>query len=194
MSPTRSSPFQIVEPIDTLPFSHFFFRPCTIMKAPVFAALVASAAAFAPAQLSGRASTAVHADFSKEIGALPPLGFIDPLNLLQGDQKLFDAYRTVELKHGRVAMMAFLGYITTLAGFRLPGYEDVPCGLKALTDMPASAWLYTGFSVAILEIVMRDATGESQFVGDFRNGFDFGWDSFDEATKAKKRTIELNNG
>lgn len=164
------------------------------MKYAVFAALITGTAAFAPSQLAGRSSTAIQADFSKEIGALPPLGFIDPLNLLQGDQKLFDAYRTIELKHGRVAMMAFLGYITTLAGFRLPGYESVPCGLKALTDMPASGWLWTGFSVAILEIVMRDATGESQFVGDFRNGFDFGWDNFDEATKAKKRTIELNNG
>ena len=36
---------------------------------------------------------------------------------------------------------------------------------------------------------------DPQFVGDFRNGYiDFGWDTFDEETKLKKRAIELNNG
>jgi hypothetical protein len=41
---------------------------------------------------------------------------------------------------------------------------------------------------------MKDITG-GEFVGDFRNGFiDFGWDSLDEATKLKKRAIELNQG
>ena len=31
--------------------------------------------------------------------------------------------------------------------------------------------------------------------GDIRNGLDGGgWDTFDEATKLRKRTIELNNG
>jgi hypothetical protein len=35
---------------------------------------------------------------------------------------------------------------------------------------------------------MRDITGEGEFIGDFRNGaIDFGWDSFDEETKLKKR-------
>merc|ERR1712029_619686 len=35
----------------------------------------------------------------------------------------------------------------------------------------------------------------AEFKGDFRNGaFDLGWDKFDEETKIKKRTIELNNG
>jgi hypothetical protein len=32
-------------------------------------------------------------------------------------------------------------------------------------------------------------------LGDLRNNFiDFGWDSFDDAAKLRKRTIELNNG
>ena len=50
--------------------------------------------------------------------------------------------------------------------------------------------------VGFLELfVMKDVTGENEFVGDFRNGFiDFGWDSFDEETKLKKRAVELNNG
>ena len=35
----------------------------------------------------------------------------------------------------------------------------------------------------------------AEFIGDFRNDYiDFGWDTFDEETKLKKRAIELNNG
>ena len=42
---------------------------------------------------------------------------------------------------------------------------------------------------------MKDATGENEFVGDFRNGaLDFGWDTFDKETKLSKRAVELNNG
>ena len=42
---------------------------------------------------------------------------------------------------------------------------------------------------------MRDVTGEAEFIGDFRNGaIDYGWDTFDEATKLKKRAIEINQG
>jgi hypothetical protein len=49
--------------------------------------------------------------------------------------------------------------------------------------------------IGILELaVMKDITG-GEFVGDFRNNYiDFGWDKFDEATKLKKRAIELNQG
>ena len=50
----------------------------------------------------------------------------------------------------------------------------------------------------IAEIVNRDADwldNKAEFVGDYRNGkLDFGWDKFDEKTKLRKRSIELNNG
>jgi len=49
--------------------------------------------------------------------------------------------------------------------------------------------------VAFLEIrVMTDVTGESEFQGDFRNGFDFGWDKQSEEWKTQKRAVELNQG
>uniref|UniRef100_A0A7S4J582 Uncharacterized protein n=1 Tax=Odontella aurita TaxID=265563 RepID=A0A7S4J582_9STRA len=159
----------------------------------VLATLAAGASAFAPAQV-GKASTALNVDFSKEIGATAPLGYYDPLNLANDDQQLFDNLRYVELKHGRVAMLAVTGYLVTKAGVRLPGYEDVPSGLAALKAMPTSAWLWTVPTILALEINMRDATGESEFAGDFRNGFDFGWDQQSDEWKRSKRTIELNNG
>lgn len=51
------------------------------------------------------------------------------------------------------------------------------------------------FTWGVMEMVNRDAFGKAEFIGDFRNGaLDFGWDKFDEKTKMRKRSIELNNG
>ena len=90
-----------------------------MMKTAILAALAASAAAFAPAQ-TGKATTALNA-FENELGAQPPLGFFDHLGLLdEAGKGRFDRLRFVELKHGRICQLAFLGQITTRAGVRLP--------------------------------------------------------------------------
>eukprot|EP00571_Detonula_confervacea_P015096 CAMPEP_0172309580 /NCGR_PEP_ID=MMETSP1058-20130122/10225_1 /TAXON_ID=83371 /ORGANISM="Detonula confervacea, Strain CCMP 353" /LENGTH=72 /DNA_ID=CAMNT_0013022235 /DNA_START=34 /DNA_END=249 /DNA_ORIENTATION=- len=72
-----------------------------MMKLAVLATLAASAVAFAPAQTSV-ATTALNA-FESELGAQAPLGFFDPLGLLdEAGQKRFDRLRYVEIKHGRI--------------------------------------------------------------------------------------------
>ena len=177
------------------------------MKSAVIAALIGSAAAFAPAQ-TGKATTALNA-FENELGAQPPLGFFDPLGLLDdADQERFDRLRYVELKHGRICMLAFLGQITTRAGIYLPGYistsegklfSDVGQGWAGSFDVPVAGALQMLAFVGFLELaVMKDSANGAEpgeFVGDFRNGgLDFGWDTFDEETKLSKRAIELNNG
>lgn len=165
------------------------------MKTAILASLVASAAAFAPPATRQATSTALRADLSGEMGAQPPLGFFDPLNLTcDGDKQVFDELRYVELKHGRVAMLGVVGFLVTKAGARFPGCENIPCGFAALKELSMTGWLFVAFSTAILEIMMRDATGESEFMGDFRNGYDFGWDKQTDEWKTKKRTIELNQG
>merc|ERR1719203_1646455 len=66
-----------------------------------------SSAAFAPAPAAKTAS-AINA-FEDELGAQPPLGFYDPFGMLSGDvtQERFDRLRYVEIKHGRICMLAF---------------------------------------------------------------------------------------
>merc|ERR1719428_881401 len=172
----------------------------------ILASVVASAAAFAPAK-EGRTSTNLNAftgPYEKEIGAMAPLGYFDPLGLCEaGNQEKFDLLREYELTHGRVSMLAVVGYLVTAAGVRFPGAGDVPAGFKSIDYLLASKdgqniLLQMLAFMAVATIVNRDADwidNEAEFVGDYRNGsLDFGWDSFDAETKLKKRTIELNNG
>jgi len=49
-------------------------------------------------------------DPKEEAGVTAPLGFFDPLSLCPDDAKSFYKIREAELKHGRVAMLAFAGF------------------------------------------------------------------------------------
>eukprot|EP00568_Trieres_chinensis_P007595 CAMPEP_0183295660 /NCGR_PEP_ID=MMETSP0160_2-20130417/3534_1 /TAXON_ID=2839 ORGANISM="Odontella Sinensis, Strain Grunow 1884" /NCGR_SAMPLE_ID=MMETSP0160_2 /ASSEMBLY_ACC=CAM_ASM_000250 /LENGTH=204 /DNA_ID=CAMNT_0025457179 /DNA_START=34 /DNA_END=648 /DNA_ORIENTATION=- len=178
------------------------------MKLAIVALLAGSAAAFAPAQ-TGRSSVSLNA-FKDEVGAQAPLGFFDPLGMLDGaDQERFDRLRFVERKHGRIAMLAFLGQITTRAGFHLPGdidyaghsFASYPNGLAALfgdNAIPTLGLWQIIFFIGFLELgVMSDITGTGDFPGDFRNGVvhgNMGWDKYTDDQKRWKEAIELNNG
>ena len=174
------------------------------MKSVIAVSLIATAAAFAPAQQSARTSVATNMAFENELGAQPPFGFYDPLGLVaDGDQAKFDRLRYVEIKHGRISMLAVAGYLAAEAGWRLPGdidlsgtkFTDIPNGFAALTAIkPAGIAQIVGF-IGALELGFMKDLGGGEFPGDFRNGYiDFGWDTFDAETKMKKRAIELNNG
>jgi hypothetical protein len=182
--------------------SHNLVKNTVKMKSVVIASLIASAAAFAPAKQA--ASSTTLAAFESEIGAQAPLGFFDPLGMVEnGDQGKFDRLRYIEIKHGRICMLAVVGYLVQEAGIRLPGaidysglkFADIPNGFGAL-DMISTAGVYQlVIFIGFLEIaVMKDVTG-GEFVGDFRNGLlDFGWDTFSAETKLSKRALELNQG
>src|SRR6056300_1421256 len=93
------------------------------MKTAILASLIAAASAFAPVQ-QGAKTTSLNA-FEDALGAQPPLGFFDPLGLVEdGDQEKFDRLRYVEIKHGRICMLGVVGYLVTAAGIRLPGDID----------------------------------------------------------------------
>ncbi|KAJ8605102.1 hypothetical protein CTAYLR_000398 [Chrysophaeum taylorii] len=173
----------------------------------VAALCLTSAAAFAPIASHAAPKTVVKA-FETELGVQPPLGFFDPLGLLaDADQEKFERLRYVEVKHGRISMLAVLGQIVTKARIFLPGtidysgtkFSDVPTGFGAFSVIqPAGIAQIVAF-VGLLELfVMKDSANGAapgEFPGDFRNGaLDFGWDSFTEEEKLSKRAIELNNG
>jgi hypothetical protein len=139
--------------------------------------LLGSATAFAPASRQPHASstTALRA-FESEVGAADlPGGIVacwDPLSLVDGkDQANFDKIRASEIKHGRVAMLAFLGYATTWnTDFRFPGCEGFPGGHKAVLEIPPVDLLAPIFAICgFLELVAFKQKAGS-FVGDMGGG------------------------
>jgi len=97
-----------------------------MMKLATLTVLAGSAAAFAPVSQNGQSATALSAAKSKALPFLPApegldgyagaVGF-DPL----GVSKYFPSDYLVEseLKHGRIAQMAWLGYVAVDNGIRL---------------------------------------------------------------------------
>ena len=178
------------------------------MKLVALLSLIASATAFAPAKQASNTALKASA-FEDELGAQPPLGFWDPFGQLNGaSQERFDRLRYVEIKHGRICQLAFLGQITTRAGIHLPGdidysghsFDSYPNGVAAVfgpDSIPTAGLVQIIAFIGWLECsFMRDVEGTgNEFVGDFRSGYiDFGWDSLSEEDKLSKRAIELNNG
>jgi hypothetical protein len=179
-----------------------------MMKLIVIASLFAGASAFAPVATTAP-KTALKMAFEDELGAQAPLGFFDPFGQLSGEsQERFDRLRYVEIKHGRICMLAFLGQVTTRAGIHLPGnidyaghsFDSYPNGVAAVfgpNAIPTAGIVQIISFVGILECAFMKSVPDTgnEFIGDFRNGYiDFGWDTFDEETKLQKRAVELNNG
>merc|ERR1712151_1439813 len=89
--------------------------------------------------------------FESELGVQEPVGFWDPLGLsADGDTATFKRRRAAEIKHGRVSMLATMGYITPELVGKFPGYlspsselrfEDIPNGLAAISKVPGPGWL-----------------------------------------------------
>merc|ERR1719160_858110 len=123
--------------------------------------------------------------FENERGVTAPLGakgtrFWDPMGLASdGDAAAFRRRRMSEVKNGRVAMLACLGWIVP-EYYRFPGYlspsqglkfEDVPSGFAALAKVPAAGWAQIALFVATLELFgMKQEEGREP--GDFKS---FGW-------------------
>ena len=82
------------------------------------------------------------------LGALAPLGFWDPLGLAD-DTDGFTRRRAVEIKHGRICMIAFLGMAVQELGWSVGGNLDLAgnypfsdvlkdgMGFAALGNVPA---------------------------------------------------------
>jgi hypothetical protein len=124
-----------------------------------------------------------------------PLGYFDPLGLLKdADEETFVWWRTAESKHGRIAMLAVLGHITTASGVRvypLPeAVEGVPGGLGAFFGphaLPVSGAMQIVLLIGLGEMGYTSRQAEIEKVHLDKS-------KWDAKTIDRKKAIELNNG
>merc|ERR1712032_1769543 len=137
--------------------------------------------------------------FENELGVQPPVGFWDPVGFtVDGDVENFMRRRETELKHGRISMLATMGYITPEITGKFPGYlspsqdlafNDIPNGLAAVSKVPAAGWAQIVAYGAYCEISGINNRGEAPG--------DFGWKvltSPDPEQRKNKLQAEIANG
>merc|ERR1719476_358239 len=149
-------------------------------------------------------------DFSSELGACPPLGFWDPLDLSKFSDPVtattqFKRRRVIELQHGRVSMLACIGYIVP-EYFKWPGYcspsmelkfEDIPNGFEAVDKIPGIGWVQILAFVGLIEVFNlqsepKEYPGDYELFGAF--GIPGGGSIEDKEKKEKSLLAEINNG
>jgi hypothetical protein len=140
------------------------------MKIAILASLLASAAAFAPQPSAGHSTSTRLAETKADLEAVaaksnPILKYYDPIGLADGEfwwgsnEQTIGFLRHSEIKHGRIAMFAFVGYIVhsnihfpwsySLDGTPLP---DVSLSPEAQWDaLPLSSKLQIFAVIACLE-------------------------------------------
>jgi hypothetical protein len=156
--------------------------------------------------------------YAKEMpGVLAPMGFFDPMGFCSADdvtEGKIKFYREVELKHGRVGMLAALGFLVGENFHPLFGGDiDVPAYLAFQQTPLQTFWPAVVFAIAIPEIFsvfsfetpalfsgpfgskggMPWTIKEDHVVGDL--GFDpMGLKPTDPAELKEMQTKELQNG
>lgn len=154
-----------------------------------------SAIAFSPVNRVKVSSSLKMASFENEIGVQPPLGYWDPMGILDdGEQATFDHFRYCEVKHGRIAMLAVLGHLVTGAGIRLPGniaydlpYSSMKAGVAVFDTLPTAGFLQLFGFIGLLELGFNSRQEEIEKA-------QLKASKWDDATIRRKKAIELNNG
>merc|ERR1719401_2227205 len=124
---------------------------------------------------------------AEQVGAMAPLGFIDPLSFTkEGGEEGFRKLRAAELKHGRVAMMASIGAVVQRF-VKFPFAESARGTFTAVFSEDAMLGLpLLLLTAAVLEGAWReDASREPGNFGD-----PVGLNMYTEDMRSK----ELNNG
>lgn len=169
-------------------------------------AKVSKAAVAAP---SGPQKTIIVEDLP---GVIPPVGFFDPLNFAaRADDNLIRKYREAELTHGRIAMIASVGF---LVGEGVQGITPIlngsvkGAGILMPAQLPGG-WLVTfaalTFAIETLRVqraIYDPVTCSKDEFGKYRPDYipgDIGFDPFglkpDDPEEFKiKQTKELQNG
>eukprot|EP00418_Pyrodinium_bahamense_P089797 CAMPEP_0179041576 /NCGR_PEP_ID=MMETSP0796-20121207/16228_1 /TAXON_ID=73915 /ORGANISM="Pyrodinium bahamense, Strain pbaha01" /LENGTH=335 /DNA_ID=CAMNT_0020737945 /DNA_START=69 /DNA_END=1072 /DNA_ORIENTATION=+ len=153
--------------------------------------LTAAGLAIGAARSSSRLQQAARRVERRVVGVCLPLTEKwDPLNLGSTDAKM-DRYTAVEIKHGRISMIACLGYWMPEI-FRFPGCESFENGLGALSTLPVEGWVQLIAFIGAHEVLIRPRA-------DGMGSFDLGLgtellEGITEEELERRQTVERNNG
>ena len=175
--------------------------------------LASSASALVAPQAPAASSTALRADAKALVpdGIQAPTGYFDPMGIADKvNDKTLLWFRAAEIKHGRVAMAAFLGCVVTGVGAHFPGAVDLDgTSFASLADgdlfaawdkMPADGKQQIVAAIGGIEsvfeaqkphYVMGGTPGKVRLTGTTKGALE---DKYDAATLKKKRDMELANG
>jgi len=189
------------------------------MKLAIATLLAGSAAAFAPSskQVSNTALNMGDARSPDGLGVDPgPLDLWDPLGFVD-DVDSFPRRRAVEIKHGRISMIAFVGMAIQELGWTFPGSLDASgkypfadvlkdgMGFQALANIPpagiAQIVLFAGVAEAAAIPAIQYTGGPQDLPGGYDGGVPFVPGGYPFATQIedpeerdRKLNIEIQNG
>ena len=152
-------------------------------------------AAFAPVQQQAQSTSLSAWKDETVVGITAPMGYFDPLGLSKNkDDATMQHYREAELKHGRVAMAACLGWYITSAGVHPAFNSELSSNpLEAAAQLPMVGWVQWFLGCGVIEFVAQkikerpgykpgDLLGAAYWVDDS----DAGWVDY--------QNKEINNG
>jgi hypothetical protein len=157
--------------------AQYFLNDATTMKLLIASLLTASAVAFAPSNnnVVGRTSalsmesTADLKDLAKKLNPVVP--YFDPLGLSEqtfwgtSQESTIAWLRESEVKHGRIAMFAFVGYLVHANGIKFPWamtldgqpFPTVSSAPEAWDVIPEAAKIQIVLFIGFLEYVSRSS-------------------------------------
>lgn len=128
-------------------------------------------------------------------GITAPLGFFDPLGFSKGaDAKTLAKYRESELKHGRVAMLAVLGYLTAERFHPFYDGKLSSVGLKAMGEVPVLGWVQIIAFIGIIEYTQIMAAKSPTYKAGDLYGFNSLYNDEKDPAWIGFQNRELNNG
>ena len=113
-----------------------------------------------------------------DIGTTKPLGVYDPLQLMTKNPEKYRRFQEMEIKHGRMSMLACAHVFVVGAGFKFPGYisylsfpplkfEDIPASpIASWETLPQAGWAQIVCLIAIIDnSLVRDQPSNSVAAG-----------------------------
>jgi len=159
-------------------------------------ALLSSVTAFAPVAQSFHRTSSLEAWKDETVvGVTAPMGYFDPLGLSVGkSDDVMRLYREAELKHGRVAMAACLGWYITAAGVH-PAFKSTLSSnpLEAAAQLPKVGWLQFVLGCGAIEWLAEQIKDRPDYVPGDLLGASYWVDDSDEGW-VDYQNKEINNG